>query len=227
MKRSIKSIIFTAVITLIIITGTVVAQDQIAVPLSNPGQPGQLSLEMIHGSITVSGSDTRDVVIRYRGQELNEKEREETRDGLRRIGGGSSGFEVTEDNNRVQISGVSPMSSVDFEIMVPNNFSLKLALVSGPIEIENVSGNLEIDHVNGNVNMTGVGGSALVNTVNGNIMATFQRVDADSPMAFSNVNGDIDISLPGSAQFSPKLRTEWGDMFTDFEIDVQSSNSAN
>jgi len=86
---------------------------------------------------------------------------------------------------------------------------------------------LEINHVNGAIELVNIGGSAMVNSVNGNILATFASVAQDKPMAFSNVNGSIDISLPASTPMRAKLRSEWGEMFTDFDIDLQQGEQVN
>ena len=63
---------------------------------------------------------------------------------------------------------------------------------------------LSVTGYDGNVTLTDIGGTVLINTVNGNILATFNSVAADKPMAFSNVNGDIDISYPANTNFPLK-----------------------
>ncbi|WP_138430114.1 DUF4097 family beta strand repeat-containing protein [Fodinibius saliphilus] len=197
----------------------IMAQEQIAVPLSKPGEAGILDIGIVRGSITVTGYDGEEVLVRYQGD--RKKEHEVTKNGLRKISTNSSGFEVSEENNKVEISGASPMQSIDFEVTVPRNFSLNLSTVNGGgIHVENVQGEMDISNVNGEVSLTNVGGAALVNTVNGDIKAIFQNVSPNSPMAFSNLNGDIDITLPAKAKITAKMKSEWGEVFTDFEIDI-------
>lgn len=197
------------------------AQDQIAVPLSNPGQPGQLKLSAVRGSINVTGYDGDEVIIRY-GSDENNGEKEVTQGGLRRISSNSVGFEAQEHDNKVEIGSVSPMKEIHFDISVPRNFSLNISLVHGDdMNIENVNGEMEISHVNGDVTLTNVGGSAVINTVNGDITASFNSISGDRPMAFSNVNGDIDITLPADAKLSAKMKSEWGEVFTDFDMDIR------
>lgn len=219
-------ILFVLILSLIMVEAAS-AQNQIAVPLSNPGEPGKLSLGIIRGSVTVSGYDGDEVIIRYGGdvEDEDKEEREVTRDGLRRISGNSTGFEVQEDDNMVEIGSVSPMRKINFDISVPRNFSLNISVVHGDdLTIQNVNGELEVSHVNGDVSLNNVGGSATVNTVNGDITATFQTVATDKPMAFSNVNGDIDITLPDNARVSAKMKSDWGEVYTDFEMDINNSD---
>ena len=117
------------------------------------------------------------------------------------------------------------MHEVSFDISVPRNFSLAISLVHGDdFRIKNVNGELEISHVNGDVQLNNVGGSATVNTVNGDITAVFNEVAEHKPMAFSNVNGDIDVTLPADAQVSAKMKSDWGEVYTDFEMDIRKAD---
>lgn len=202
-----------------------IAQDQIAVPLSSPGEPGKLSVGIVRGSISVTGYDGQEVLISYGSNEEDDEEQEVTEDGLRRISNNAVGFEASEDDNEVEVSGSSPMKEVNFNISVPRNFSLDLSTVNGgDITVENVSGEMDISNVNGEVFLRNVSGSALVNTVNGDIEASFQSVTPDKPMAFSNLNGDIDITFPAGTEMSAKMKSEWGEVFTDFDMDIRRTN---
>lgn len=210
-----------AMIMSLVFTNTTIAQSQIAVPLSNPNQPGILEMNFIMADVTIKAYDGNEVVIRYEGDNLktdNEKN-STSREGLRRIGGGGSGFEVTENNNRVIMDGGIPFGEIEFEILVPKNFTLKISVVTGDkIEINGVNGDHEINHVNGDIELINISGSALVNTVNGDINAVFTSITANKPMAFSNINGDIDVSIPANTKFTAKMRSEFGEMFTDFDL---------
>jgi hypothetical protein len=222
MEKHMKTIqLLIAMFTSILLSSTLYAQSQIAVPLSKPGQPGTLEMNFIMADVTIEAYDGNEVVIRYEGDNLrsdNDKS-SSSREGLRKIGGGGSGFEVTENNNKVVMDGGIPMGELEFEILVPKNFSLKISIVTGDkIEIKGVNGDHEINHVNGDIELTNVSGSALVNTVNGDINAVFSAITANKPMAFSNINGDIDVSIPASTKFTAKMRSEFGEMFTDFDM---------
>lgn len=198
------------------------AQEQITVPLSNPDEPGKLHISIVRGSITVNGYDGQEVLINYGGDIKEDEEQQVTQNGLRRISNNSVGFEVSEDNNEVEVSGASPMQNIDFDVSVPRNFSLELSTVNGgEILVENVNGEIEVSNVNGEVTLRNIGGSGLVNTVNGDIKATFQSVNPDKPMAFSNLNGDIDVTLPANTGMTAKMKSEWGEVFTDFDMDIR------
>ncbi|MEX0647255.1 MAG: DUF4097 family beta strand repeat-containing protein [Balneolaceae bacterium] len=213
--------------TLLGLTVTAAAQEQIAIPLSNPGEPGQFNISVVRGAINVSGHDGNEVIIRYDNGEERREEPDEVRNGLRRITNNAAGFEAWENNNTVEVSSVTPTKNIKFDVLVPRNFSLKLSLVNGDdMMIENVEGDMEINHVNGDVVLNNVSGSAVVNTVNGNITASFQSIARDKPMAFSNVNGDISITLPSNANLTAKMWSEWGEVYTDFDMEMRQEEGS-
>ncbi len=213
--------IFPIIIAALLLPALSNAQERVVIPLTNPGEPGSLSVEIINGSVTVSGYGGDEVIIRYSGGQMKEVE-EVTEDGLRRISNNSIGFEVTEENNHVEIEG-SPMQSVSFDISVPRNFSVNLSSINGSLSVQHVSGEMELETVNGEITLQNVSGSALVNTVNGDITAEFSDVN-NNPMAFTNLNGDINVTLPSSASFTAKIKSDWGEVYTDFEMNIHRND---
>lgn len=207
------------------------SQNKLTVPLSQPDSPGNLEINMMQATLKITGYDGKDVVINYDGDvdEGRKQNQNPNREGLRRLTNNVAGFEVHENRNTVVISGNHSIPrELEMNIQVPRNFSVKISLIHGEdLVIENINGELEVSHVNGDILLKNIGGSAVVNTVNGDITATFQRVSDDKPMAFSNVNGDIDVTLPANARLSPKIRAEFGDIFTDFDINMSPSQSPN
>lgn len=216
-------LLFTLLLTFVLGVVSSLAQERVVIPLSNPGEPGQLELGIVRGSISVVATDGEEVVINYSsGESRNDSPQE--KNGLRRISDSSVGFEVTENDNEIEIGGASPHTDVNFSISVPRNFSLYLSTVNGgDVNVEGVRGEMEISNVNGDVTLSNVGGSASVNTVNGDIAASFNSI-GDNPMAFTTVQGDIDITLPANAKVTAKMRSEWGEVYTDFEMNIDRSN---
>lgn len=210
------------------------SEESITIALSNPGKPGNLRVSLIHGSINVTGYNGKDVVVSYnqpqRGRD-NNQDREE-REGLRRLPNNNLGLEAREENNNVTIKTSNVGRSVDLAIKVPNNFSLKLKTINdGQITVEDVNGELDVDNINGSITLRNVSGSASASTLNGNIVATFRKITPNMPMAFSSLNGKIDVALPATAKFNAKLKTDNGEIYTDFEMSsdkntnlVQKSN---
>jgi DUF4097 and DUF4098 domain-containing protein YvlB len=94
---------------------------------------------------------------------------------------------------------------------------------NGDIEVKDVSGEIEISNVNGSISATGISGSVVANTVNGEIIVKFQSIDPKAPMAFTSVNGKIDVLFPADIKANVKLKSDRGEIFSDFDIAVDKS----
>ena len=88
------------------------------------------------------------------------------------------------------------------------------------ITVDNVTGELEITNVNGTIKLSQVAGSVVTNTVNGNLIVVFKSVMAGAPMAFSTLNGKVDVTFPGSIKAALKMKLERGDVYSDFDVAV-------
>ncbi|MGF7217195.1 hypothetical protein GGR92_003368 [Spirosoma lacussanchae] len=204
------------------------AKERLVVPLSDPGKPGMLEVNLINGFIHVVGASGKDVVIEATsGSRLSGRSNGDRSgaDGMRRIPTGNSlDLMAEERNNRVRVSGNSHHKAIDLTIRVPQRCSLKLHTVNnGDITVENVDGELEINNVNGPITLTNISGSAVAHTVNGELKASFREVGANAPMAFSTLNGRVDVTFPASMKANVKLKSDMGEVFSDFDIDVEKS----
>ncbi|WP_310396579.1 DUF4097 family beta strand repeat-containing protein [Hymenobacter sp.] len=208
------------------------AKEQLTVALSSPGKPGSLEVGLVHGFIHVTGYAGKTVVIdataraARRGRSGDDDDDQKAPPaGLKRISGGTSlNLTAEEKNNHVEISTESYARPVDLTIKVPQNFSLKLSTVnSGDIIVDNVSGELEVTNVNGLIQLNQVSGSAVANTVNGNLTATFKSVTAGAPMAFSTLNGKVDVTFPANARAALKMKSDRGSVYSDFDVAVDKS----
>jgi len=208
--------------------GQSATNETINITLSQPGKPGTLRVSLLHGSINVSGYNGKEVIVSYaqRGGRDNDGDRNES-EGLRRLSNNNLGLEVREDNNNISVKTSAIAQPIELNIRVPHNFSLKLkTLNNGQISVEEINGELDIDNLNGNIFLRNVSGSASASTLNGNIVATFRKVTPNMPMAFSSLNGKIDVSLPATAKFNAKLKTDNGEIFTDFDMAIDKSAKA-
>ncbi|OON69708.1 DUF4097 family beta strand repeat-containing protein [Hymenobacter sp. CRA2] len=206
------------------------SKEQLVVALSAPGKPGRLQLKLVNGSIKVQGYNGKDVVIDV-AQRSNSRDTGPTTPtppGMRRLSK-VSGLDISaqERDNTVYVRSLSPPSSpIDFTIKVPRQFSLTLATVNdGDITVDNVSGELELSNVNGDIRLDDVAGSAVLNTVNGEVTAKFNDLTSGTPMAFSTVNGKIDVSLPTKTKASLKLKSDRGDIFSDFDMSTDAAGT--
>jgi len=58
------------------------------------------------------------------------------------------------------------------------------------------------------------------------VTATLSRVMADKAMAFTSMNGKVDVTLPSNLKATLKMRSDNGDVFTDFDVQLQQTPPA-
>ncbi|MGA3244863.1 MAG: hypothetical protein ABSE41_09615 [Bacteroidota bacterium] len=198
--------------------------DKVNVPLSDPSRPVMLKVGLISGSITVKGAAVKEVTVesRVRATEDEEEKAEKPR-GLKLIPNNSTGLTIEEDDNVVSVStGMRGGShTVDLTLRVPTNCSMHLSTVNdGNIEVENVNGDLEVDCTNGSVKLMGISGSAVAHALNDDLTATFVKVNPQKPMAFSSLNGKIDVTLPSDVKANVYMKSDQGEIYSDFDVKV-------
>jgi hypothetical protein len=231
MKGSTRRIVCSAIVALLAgFVGTAGAQqdDTQIVPFSDPSRPGKIEAHLLSGTITVRGENRRDVQVIMRTGEPRRpaSERPAPPPGLRRLTQ-PPGFEITEERNEIKIeAGPRGNSGAALELRVPLRTNLELGSVNGGVlTVENVEGELEISNVNGRVVLMNVAGSVVANSTNGGVTATLSRVTGDKAMAFTSLNGNIDVTMPANIKANLKMRSDNGDVFTDFDVQLRQSGS--
>lgn len=200
-------------------------QEKITVPLSDPARPAVVQADVMTGGITVRGYEGREVVVQanYRGGESGREKNPAGAEGMKRIDNLSTGLEITEDNNVVNIDTNAFNRAVDLDIQVPRRCSLKLHSINdGDIRVENVQGEVEVNDLNGAVKLTGISGSAVVHALNGDITVVFTEVGSDKPMSFSSMNGNIDVTFPPALKASLVMQSQNGEIYTDFDAKMDT-----
>lgn len=198
--------------------------DRVTVPLSDPSRPALIDVSLVQGTITVRGSNRKDVgVVAMPEADRPRRRYDANADGLRRLPQ-TAGFRISEEGNRVKIGSDDPGRSINFEIEVPLRSNLKLSAVNdGEILIENVDGELEVTNVNGGIVMNSVAGSVIAGTTNGTVRATLTRVNAQREMAFTSLNGTVDVTLPPATRANLRMRSNNGDVYSDFDVQLAAS----
>jgi hypothetical protein len=228
-----KNMKITGLVLLSLLVGTASfaqsgSTETLTVPLSSPGKPYSLKVHLVTGSIKVVGYDGKDVIVNVSPRKNDDDERSgDTKNGMKRITA-SGGYEVTakEADNTVTVNTGNPNKALDLELKIPQDVKLKVGTVNdGDVIVENVTGELEVNNVNDKISLTNISGSVVANTVNGDVTVTFKSIDPKAPMAFSTLNGDINVTLPSDTKANLKLKSDNGDVFSDFDIDIDKTPS--
>jgi DUF4097 and DUF4098 domain-containing protein YvlB len=195
--------------------------DRIPVTLSDPSRPAHVKVSMVNGGITVKAYEGKEVIVEARSRN-RENSREEG--GPKRLAISTTGLSVEEENNEVNINTESYARPIDVTVSVPVHTSLKLRGVNdGDIVVTGVDGELDVDNVNGSVTLNNISGSAVAHALNGHLHATFTRVDPQKAMAFSSLNGDIDVTFPADLKANVSIRSDRGDVFSDFDVQLKAA----
>ncbi|MGJ5819885.1 DUF4097 family beta strand repeat-containing protein [Paludibaculum fermentans] len=201
-------------------------QDKLTVPLSDPSRPATLQASLLTGSIHVKGYSGKEIIVEAKSRQ--EKASDTARkDGMRRITINSTGLEAEEDNNVVRIGASSMHRAIDIEIQVPMRTSLKLKSTNdGEITVEGVQGDVEVSNINGPVTLTGISGSVVAHALNEKVKVVFSQVDPQKQMSFSSLNGDIDVTFPANLKANVKLKTQRGEVYSDFDVVMTAAPKA-
>ena len=116
--------------------------------------------------------------------------------------------------------------SVELVVTVPTRTNLKVSGTNGGmLTIEGVDGDIEANNTNNSITLTNVAGSVVAHSTNGHIKATLTRVTMQKPMAFTSFNGNIDVTLASSLKATFKLRSDMGEIYTDFDLQLRTDTT--
>jgi DUF4097 and DUF4098 domain-containing protein YvlB len=210
-----------------------VPTDRVTVPLTDPSRPATVKVGLLNGGMTIKAHDGKDVIVESRPpvsrSDRRERRREgaERSDGLKRIPMTGGSLNISEEQNVVEVGSSTHNRAIDLLVQVPVRTSLKLQTVNdGDIVVEGVTGDIEVNNVNGHVTLTSISGSVVAHALNGNIHVTFREVTAGKTMSFSSMNGNIDVTFPATIKANLALKSENGDVLSDFDVKLDPSGRA-
>jgi len=197
--------------------------DRIPVTLSDPSRPARVKVSLVNGGITVKAYEGKEVVVEAR---VRNRENARNEGGPKRLSISSTGLSVEEENNEVNINTDSYMHAIEVTVSVPVHTSLKLRAVNdGDIMVTGVDGDLDVDDINGAVTLNNVSGSVVAHALNGHVYATLTRVDPQKAMAFSSLNGNIDVTFPADLKANVSIRSDQGEVYSDFDVQLKAASS--
>lgn len=205
--------------------------EKVTVPLHDPSRPPRIRAHLMMGGITVRGADIRNVIVEASGRGPERARRRDDRppqaEGMKRLElPGNAGLDVTEDDNVVNIKTTSFSQASDLTITVPRHSSLQLKCMNdGDITVQQVDGEIDANNLNGKITLRNVSGSVVAHSLNGAVVVTMDRADAAKPMSFSTMNGDIDVTLPETIKANVRMKTDNGEIYSDFDVKLESGNA--
>ncbi len=194
-------------------------------------EAGSFSLENINGSVTVTTSPSREVVIKATKYARRDKS---DLDKIR--------IEVIQGERSVKVDTIyerkNLRAKVDYDITVPEGIALELVrtvngkiLISGKydraqlkttngsVEARGDFSRLEISTTNGSITLIGVRGKIDLRTTNGSIKAELNEISAD--FKARTTNGSIRLALGHEADARLIARTTNGSIRVEYPVTVE------
>lgn len=187
--------------------------DRIVVPARNSSRPRVVTCSLINGSITVKTYSGAEVIV----ESGRPRAPRTAPNGMKRIGPVDRGLEVTEEDNQISVHK-TPGGSDDLIITVPVETSLRLRNLSGSITADGVHGEVDVHSLSGRVTLTNISGTVTADSQNAPIKVTMDRVDGGKPLAFSTLNGALDLTFPADFKANLTVRTNHGAVYSDFDV---------
>lgn len=222
-----KNVMYRGMLSLVMlaISGAAIAQGKaqvINVPLTRPGEPISLDIDIQSARIEVIGEDRQDAVFEVAVAAGQRKII--TPSGAKDISSSGYSFDLEEDDNAISMDTDWRADKVMVLTRIPRRADLELNTINdGEIIVSNITGNLELYNVNGPITASNISGSVIAESVNEEIDVGFSRIDDVNVSSFETINGDIYVRLASNMGADLHLDTAMGEIFSDFEVDVVPS----
>jgi DUF4097 and DUF4098 domain-containing protein YvlB len=196
--------------------------ETINIPLSRPGEPMSLHIDILSARMEVIGEERKDVELKVT---LSAGRRKiVTPSGAKMLSGGG-GLEISERDNRVSVETEMPTTNpITIVARVPRRAKLDLSTINeGEIVVRDIVGDLQLENINGPITATNITGSVIAESVNNPIKVGLSAVASGAATSLSSLNGDILLTLPAATRAEFHLDTAQGEITSDFELDVKPS----
>jgi hypothetical protein len=218
-----KHFIFLLTFNLFLLPQTRAQSEELIISLDKPGQPGQLEFQNPRGSIRVEGYDGDYVLVEATARNASEQ-RKLPPDGMKSLQQKQVDLRAESKGNTIQLYCESE-STVDFDIKVPRNFSLKLSsLDRGEIFAVRIDGEIEIENRGGGVRLENIRGNCSVSTIYGNISTDIAMLRKDATIMLTSYEGSIEIFISGTESADFMLKSNKGSLFSEHEIKIKDSD---
>lgn len=210
------------------------AEKSYSLPLSKPGEPVSIDVEVYRGSVTLVGykGDTIEISAKtstFAGKDkdlkkvkakINQKNSLRSSEGLKSVKSQSMRLEIEEKNNAVEISSEVSNQHVDLIIKVPQRSSVEVELYKGgDININGVNGGLELEAYQGMILAKNISGPIVAETANTDIVVSFSDFTKTSPSSLTSHLGNVDITLAKTVAANINVQTYQGEIFSGLDKD--------
>ncbi len=189
------------------------------------GQGKKINVIINQSNVEIHGYDGTDVIIEQTGEHRRELPKEA--EGLRLYTDGivdntGVGVNVETEGNVMKIQIPRNRYSGSISLKIPKNIHLIVSddhqnWSSNGLKIEDMSGEIEVKTHAAKLFLNDITGPLVVNNTGGKVYVNYSKVNQISPSSIS-ARDLIDITLPSDTKANLKIRSYFGDIFTDLDI---------
>ena len=221
-----QRIIYIGILMILTTISAMSQSDEVTIPFDDPSAEKKLKIDLFQGDITITGTDRKDVLVKYEVTKEDEEPDNEGSDhqGLKKISGSNLDLEMSSAGNTAVIESHNWNQNIIFTIEVPSNTNLNVQKnIGGQVNVENLNGSINIENNIGDVVAKNMGGVVNASTNAGNVEVHFSSIPDSKNMMFTSTTGNVDLSLPAAFAADLKLKTDMGDIYSDLEIVIDDN----
>ena len=182
---------------------------------------GRISVDNVNGSIVIEAWDRNEVKLE--AVKIGDS-RERLSEVEIKIDAKQDFLKVETEfgrNGRWNCNGYCRLE-VQYKLMVPRGANLnEIETVNGSVAISNMTNYTKASAVNGSVKAINLRGTAEVETVNGVSEISFERLDNNSKINLSTVNGKVNLVIPSDSDVTIKAESVNGSINNEFNLPVR------
>jgi len=224
-----KKNIFKPVLTTLLLLGMVNLQAQ-DYKVSVAGEKIKLVINEVN-KVEIEGISGTEIIFSTTSRSRSSNERAQGLKAISSLGledNSGIGLSVEEKGDKIEVNQISRRSNSRYIIQVPKNVSVTYRHSThwgSKLSVRNVESEIEISTNHSSVNLENVTGPMTINTVHGKIEAVFSELNQTAPTSIVSVHGLVDITLPANTKADLRLDTNWGEIFTDMNIEIDRTAS--
>ena len=211
------------------------ADKHYSLPLSKPGEPVSVEVQIHRGNVVIQGykGDTIEITannIQPKGvidtgkksklakkirKKLNSVTPPRSVEGLKPVKNSMMRLEIEEQGNEVEISSEQVNQYVNLLIKIPMRSKVSVELYQGgDINIDGIGGSLELEAYEGGINATNIWGPIVAETYQKDIVVEFNGLAEKTPSSLTSQVGNIDITLAKEIKSNVNVQTYQGEIFS-------------
>ena len=205
-----------------------------SLPLSKPGEPVSIEVEIYRGSVTIIGYKgdsieisaktstvaNKDADLERVNHNNNQKKSMRSSKGLKSVKTQMMRLEIEEKNNEVEISSEVVNQHVDLVIKVPQRSSVEVELYKGgDIKVDGVNGGLELEAYQGMILAENISGPIVAETARTDIVVSFSGFSKSGPSSLTSHKGNVDVTLAKNIAANVNVQSYQGEIFSGLDKD--------